>query len=267
LRDYSSEGLSREELKKITGLRLPDHPTSAVGLFLMDCLRLSEFRLFVTATSLFTLKHLELARKEYVAEGGHGTVHNYFAQTYGERGFEVQYRPDHHREFLAEILLTKTAEFFLKYLADLLSLVFRTKPQTLKSGEHETLEFILGFTDMRELVDAIAEKRVERLSFLGTRELSDFFEDRLGFSLTKDDEEMLRLVGIIETRNIIVHNRRIVSKLFKQRLPHHPGPLGSRVKVDYETVLADCTFIENLASDIDTRAVLKWGLPAAGTRE
>jgi hypothetical protein len=152
-------------------------------------------------------------------------------------------------------------------LADLLSLVFRTKPQTLKPGEHETLEFILGFTDMRELVDAIAEKRVERLSFLGTRELSDFFEDRLGFSLTKDDEEMLRLVGIIETRNIIVHNRRIVSKLFKQRLPHHPGPLGSRVKVDYETVLADCTFIENLASDIDTRAVLKWGLPAAGTRE
>lgn len=265
--DYSSEGLSPEELKKITGLRLPDHPTSAVLLFLLDCLRLNEFRLFVIATSLFTLEHLELARKEYLAEGGHSKVHDYFAQTYGERGFEVQYLLDRHRECLAEIFLTKTAEFFLKYLADLLSLVFRTKPDTLKSGEHETLEFILGFTDMREVVDAIAERKVERLSFLGTRELSDYFRDRLGFSLTQDDQEMLRLVGIIETRNVIVHNRRIVSKLFKQRLPHHPGALGSKLKVDYETVLRDCTFIENLAFDIDTRAVLKWGLPTAGSRK
>jgi len=267
LTDYSTEGLSPEELKKITGLRLPEHPTYAVVLFLLDCSRLTELRLFVLSTSLFTLKHLELARKEYLAEGGHSKVHDYFAQTYGEKAFEVQYLLDRHRECLAEILLTKTAEFFLKYLADLLSLVFRTKPDTLKSGEHETLEFILGFTDVRELVDAIAEKKVERLSFVGTRELSDFFRDRLGFSLTEDDQEMLRLIGVIETRNVIVHNRGIVSKLFKQRLPHHPGALGSKVKVDYETVLGDCSFVENLAFDIDTRAVLKWGLPTAGSRD
>ncbi len=179
----------------------------------------------------------------------------------------MQYVLDHHRECLAEIFLTKTTEFFLKYLADLLSLVFRTKPDTLKSGEHETLEFILGFTDVRELVDAIAEKKVERLSFVGMRELSDFFGDRLGFCLTQDDQEMLRLIGIIETRNLIVHNRRIVNKLFKQRLPHHPADLGSKLEVDYETVLRDCTFLENLAFDIDTRAVLKWGLPTARSRE
>ena len=70
-----------------------------------------------------------------------------------------------YKSLIGEIVLCRFVDSFLKYLIDLLALVFKNKPETMKSGQQETLEFILQFSTMEELIAAIAEKRVEEVSF------------------------------------------------------------------------------------------------------
>ena len=165
-----------------------------------------------------------------------------------------------HDELVNEMVVVRFVDNFLCYVSDLLALIFATRPETLRSGEQERLDFILLYNTIEELRHALAEKRVERLAFLGMRELNEYLLERLKFPLASGDllEDAVRL---IEIRNIIVHNRAIVSAISARRVPSLSSHLGKRLKIP--DIWKDRFFLRQLALDIDVRAAKKFDLPVA----
>ncbi|MDQ3686595.1 MAG: hypothetical protein M3430_13505 [Acidobacteriota bacterium] len=87
-----------------------------------------------------------------------------------------------HIPLMAELVLCRSIDNYLVYLSQLLALIFRTKPETLKSGEQERLDFILKHSSMDDLIGALAEKRVDKLAYMGMRDLARYFEEKLGLN-------------------------------------------------------------------------------------
>ena len=169
-----------------------------------------------------------------------------------------------HMDMFHEVLLTRSVDNFLTYISDLITLIYKTKPETLRSGETEKLEFILQFHTMDDLVAAIAERRVNELSYQGMRSLSEALSKRMGLTLFERPADMDRAVLLIEIRNIISHNRGIINSIFQSRVGSARGELGSKLTFTTDEVFGDVRFLASAAASIDRRAMIKFGLPESG---
>lgn len=171
-----------------------------------------------------------------------------------------------HLQLFLQMMLCRSVDNFLTYLSELLSVIFRTRPEMLKSNETTRLDLILQFKKMDDLISALVEKRVTDLAYQGMRDLSKDLSRKIGFDLFEREEDLARAVRIIEVRNLIVHNRAIVNRLFLSRLPDFTASLGDRVDLESRAV-DDIEFLDSSVSDIDRRAVEKFGLPTLSIAE
>lgn len=167
-----------------------------------------------------------------------------------------------HRTLLLEMMLCRAADNFLAYVAELLAVVFRTRPETLRSSESVRLDDVLKHASMEDLVHDLAERRVNQLSYQGMRDLSAYLSDRLGFELFPKPESLERAVRIIESRNIIVHNRGLVNELFLSRAPRASANVGEPLDLDTDLIFDDLEFIALSVYEMDARAVQKFNLSA-----
>ena len=165
-----------------------------------------------------------------------------------------------HRQLVYELVTTRFVDNFLSYVTELLELVFHSRPETLRSNEQERLDYILQFESIDTLRRSLAEKRVERLAFMGMRELNDYLKDRLGFVLL-EGQNLERAVRLVEVRNIIVHNRAVVSKLSAKRIPALEPFVGKRLQFTDKEMWDNRLFLRHSALDIDVRAAKKFTLP------
>ena len=131
----------------------------------------------------------------------------------------------------------------------------------LRSAEQERLDFILQYQSMDELRTAIAEKKVERLAYLGLRDLAAHMQSNMGFSLFPSDAQLEQAALLVEYRNLFVHTRGIVSATSARRFPTLKAELGKRVAIHLREVRELRQFLENAVLEIDVRAVQKFGLP------
>lgn len=172
-----------------------------------------------------------------------------------------------HLQLFLQMMLGRSVDNFLTYVSELLAVIFGTRPEMLKSNETTRLDVILQYKRMDDLISALVEKRVTDLAYQGMRDLSKDLSRKIGFDLFEREEDLARAVRIIEVRNLIVHNRAIVNRLFLSRLPDFPASLGDRVDLDGRAVLDDIEFLDSSVSDIDRRAVEKFGLPTLNSGE
>jgi hypothetical protein len=124
-----------------------------------------------------------------------------------------------YREVLLQMTFSRGADNYLTYVAELLALIFISRPETLRSSETMRLDFVLGHSSFEDLIDALAERRVERLSYQSMRDLASDLSEKLDFGLYSSTEELDRIVRIVETRNLTVHNRAVVNRRYLQKLP------------------------------------------------
>lgn len=167
-----------------------------------------------------------------------------------------------YRHVIAELVWCRGVDNFLTYIAELWGLVFRARPETLKSQRQERLDNILQFKSIDELVDHLAEKRVQALSYQGMRELRGTLLKELGFDLFPRPDRLRRAVLIIEDRNLITHNRGVVNNLYIQRTGADWVKPGAVQKPGLRCTQRCMRFLANAAVDIDVRAVAKFDLPA-----
>jgi hypothetical protein len=165
-----------------------------------------------------------------------------------------------HQQLLLQMVLSRMVDNYLVYIADLLALIFRTKPETLRSSEKVRLDTVLAHDNMEELISDLAERQVNRLSYQGMRDLSQYLSGSLKFDLFKSPQDLKRAAGIIELRNLIVHNRAVVNRHFLSRVPDSPTQVGEVVELDLDSVFSDVQFLTGSASDLDARASDKFGL-------
>jgi hypothetical protein len=182
---------------------------------------------------------------------------------------EALRRPHRRREWFAanqdlvvELLVVRVVDGFLTYLAETIAAVFRTRPETLRSGESVRVDEVLQFDTMEELIEFLAERRVNSLTYKSLADLSDYLGRELGFEMFASDEDRSRATALVELRNLIVHNGRVANARYLARVPGCQVTAGDKVPVDAET-LEEAAFLAEVAYGIDERAAQKWGLTRA----
>jgi hypothetical protein len=169
-----------------------------------------------------------------------------------------------HSRLIWSLLLTRGVDTFLHYIASLLALIYRTKPESLRSSETVRLDFVLQRRSMEELVEDLADRRVQQLSFQGMEAIADDVETRLGLKLFENQAELRQAVRIIESRNLIVHNRGLISPRFLDRVPDSTQHTGE--PIDLARTMADVSFLAEVVSRVDQTAVAKFNLGAPASR-
>jgi hypothetical protein len=161
--------------------------------------------------------------------------------------------------FINEITICRGVDSYLNYLSELLALIFRTRPETMKSGEMVRIDAVLEHKTMEDLIAALAARRVHDLSYQGMASLTTYLDSRLGFNLFTDEGISAEVVRIVETRNLIVHNRGVVNEIFASRMPSLRLQIGEQIKLGAAT--NDVELLEQAVYDMDARAATKFRLP------
>jgi hypothetical protein len=120
-----------------------------------------------------------------------------------------------YRSLLLETVLTRAVDNYLGYVSELLALAFLTKPEMLRSDETVPVRLVLEHDTMGDLIEDLAERRVERLAYQSLRDLSQYLRERVGFDLFGSDEHFEGAARLVELRNLVVHNRGVVNRTFE----------------------------------------------------
>lgn len=229
------------------------HGTAALFGYLSETVRIQGFHSCLLSIQCFLLLNSE-AFKAFVNTGSNHPDEE--IRQLLRRDKEV----DLHLPLFAEFLSIRMADNFLKYITDLLQVLFEARPEMLRgTDKKESIAFVLKHSTIEELVQALAEKKVEELSYLGTRDMVKYFAD-FGFQLFLAEDDLETIATLVETRNILTHNRGVVNSTFKKRLPNHPAIIGERLTPEYDTLQTLANFLTELVCDIDRRAIDKWNI-------
>lgn len=192
------------------------------------------------------------ARMEIQKEHGGGVTAAYHAR---------------HARVMAEMLSCRIVDNFLVYVSALLALVFKNKPETLRSGEHVRLDFVLGYGTMEELLSALADRKVNELSYRGMRDLHKFISEHLGFELFVSNDDLEVAIEAIERRNLIVHNRGMVSATSANRVASLRDHVGKLLDTSTTTNSRYGLFFEDKVRAADLRAIEKFQLPSSPMKQ
>jgi hypothetical protein len=131
------------------------------------------------------------------------------------------------RQFFIEIIVVRHVENYLNYLSALLFEIFIQRPETLRSSDRIAVEEVLRHSTVDAIVKAVAERKVEALSYSSFNDLAVFFKERFSLSLAPSKDESA-IIHAIEVRNISVHNRCIVNSRFVSRTGDESTSVGLR---------------------------------------
>lgn len=242
--------------------QLPKVATRAAIRFLVESLRLEEFRGFMFWVGLQDaetgLKYYEDVKRRASTSPAASEMLRVIAREEIETAHTFRY----HSPLLAEMVMLRMADNYLTYLSELLTTAFLARPEMLKSGEQVRIDFVLQHATMSDLVASLAERKVDRLSYIGMEDLAAYFGDELKLPLFSSDGDLARAIRIIETRNIIVHNRGVVNDRYRKRVHGSTLPVGERVVLNTGDEQDASFFLADAAYNLDTRAIAKYKLEA-----
>jgi hypothetical protein len=161
---------------------------------------------------------------------------------------------------LTEMALCCTVDNFFTYLTELLSLVFSSRPETLRSGDQVRLDFVLAHRTRASPIKAIVDRQVNQLSYQGMEDLAQFLSKRLKFKLFPDDVSLNRAILLVETRNIIVHARGIANDTFLRRVASSPVSPHSRIRLTIRDVESHSEFLAKSVANIEGQAHDQFGV-------
>jgi hypothetical protein len=104
--------------------------------------------------------------------------------------------------YLSELMIIRLVDNFMSFLSETLQACMSKKPELLRSKEQIKTEDVLRFTNRRELVDFLVNRKLNELSYGGLRGIEEFLDQRLNMALVNNDDERIRLSIAIELRNI-----------------------------------------------------------------
>lgn len=180
-------------------------------------------------------------------------------ETLSEKDRVVRTLRERYGHLLLETTLARAVDNYLTFVAELMSVVFRTRSETLHSVGTVKVAFILQHDSMDELIEGLAERQVEALAYAGVADLQATLADTLGFDLFDTTADRDTAVRIIEARNLIVHNRGVINRRYQARVADAPA-LGSTLPLTVDDVFDHMVFLAESARDIDHRAARKWDL-------
>lgn len=167
---------------------------------------------------------------------------------------------EHYRSLALELVVIRSVDLYLTYLAQLMRTVLEAEPRALRSHATRELDWILSHATMEELTRHLIDEEVQRLSLAGFAALDSAFSERLGLPLAGSGERGV-LQETIEMRNVLVHEHAIVSDTYVRRVPWTNFSVGDRLTVDDAN--ARNVRVAEAVLDLDLRARTKFLVPSA----
>lgn len=167
-------------------------------------------------------------------------------------------------EYQSEVMMIRLVDNFLAFLSETIQSCMSKKPELLRSREQIKTEDVLRFTNRRELVDFLVNRKLNELSYGGLRGIEEFLEQRLNIALVDNDKERALLSIAIELRNIYTHNRGVVNELFLSRVTTNQHTYeffqGKRFHADFDEIIGFANNLFDIAIRLDGPALTKFGL-------
>ncbi len=165
-----------------------------------------------------------------------------------------------YEHFYGQMAYARAIDNLLTYFKEILAEIILKKPYILKSKETESLEFILNYDSIEELQIAIAEKKIEALFYAGIDKIESYFKERLGIKLFKSKEDKDEFNQAIKNRNLIVHNRGIISNQYIKEFPKSNLNEGDIIKFGYDDISRVNVILLNFVSYLENELILKFNL-------
>lgn len=163
-------------------------------------------------------------------------------------------------QILMEMFLSRLVDNFQKYLADLIRAVLRSRPVMLSTSQHSiSLEELLKYSTIEDLVRDVIERKVNSLSYDGFAELYDWCSGR-GIPLQLSESDRFAVVELIATRNVIAHNRGLVDERYVRTVGSSRFPIGKTRTVEISEVLDGLALLHRVVFETDTATIQKFGL-------
>ena len=194
-----------------------------------------------------------LDNKEYLKDAGK------LAQEDPGRG--TRFLRENAQGFL-EMFVARMVDNFQKYLVDLIREILHSKPDMLRTRQQSlTLEELLGYKRIEDLVHDVIERKVNSLSYEGFAELEKWCLER-GIVIEIPSPEGNRIIELIATRNIVAHNRCIVDERYLRTVRASKLEAGVRRALNVEYFFDSLLLLNNIAFKTDAASRKKFSLPA-----
>ena len=147
------------------------------------------------------------------------------------------------------------------YFKDVLSEVVVKEPRVLKSSkEKESYDFMLSFGTIEELKKALSDKKIKELFYGSIEDIKKYFLDRLGIKLFDNDTDEKDFSMVIKQRNLIVHNRGIITQELADEFPVFKELVGQQLLFKYDQLSIINGLINNLIIEVDIKLRKKFNL-------
>ena len=135
------------------------------------------------------------------------------------------------------------------------------EPRILKSSkEKESYDFILSFDSAEKLKKALSDKKIKELFYGSIEDIKKFFQERLGVKLFDNESDEKNFSMAIKQRNLIVHNRGIITEELADEFPVFKKIIGQNILYTYERLSVINEIINNLIIEIDIKLREKFKL-------
>lgn len=177
--------------------------------------------------------------------------------------FQYNYK-DYHEQFVGELTLSRTVESFNLYLQKILVEIFTSRPEMLCSEGKIEISKVLEITDKSDLINYIAEKKINELSYKSLDDIAKYIESITGEKLFKDKQHKRIAILAHEIRNLIAHNDCVINERFLSRLKGMPDEVEARQ--DGKLLISDdlmrtvCYALDNTIFRFDELMLAKFSL-------
>ena len=165
-----------------------------------------------------------------------------------------------NRQSLQEMFMSRFVDNFQKYVVDLIRAVLRVRPEILSTSQQSlTLEHLLQYTRIEDLVHDIIERKVNALSYEGFADLQKWCLDR-GIPIQVRGVDLDIVVELVATRNIIAHNRGIVDERYIRTVPSPTFQVNASRMFEVDDVWEALALFDRVVSETDALSIQKFGL-------
>jgi hypothetical protein len=162
---------------------------------------------------------------------------------------------------LLQMFFVRLIDNFQNYLVDVIREILRSKPTMLRTRQQTiTLDELLGYERIQDLVHDVIERKVNSLSYEGFAALQEWCTER-GIKINVPASKKETVIEMIATRNIIAHNRGFIDERYARAVAIPKSEIGSQrlLKVDY--FFSAHWLLNDIVFKTDAAVSSKFGLP------
>ena len=124
------------------------------------------------------------------------------------------------------LLLVYLAALFDAFVSDTVRAIMLYRPEVIRSSKQLTYEDILRFDNFSALLSSMIEREIVDFTYKSFKDQSNFIEDKFGIDIGNSGIKTDEICEILATRNLLIHNKGIVNKIYKDTVPDCEFKIG-----------------------------------------